>query len=95
MVPHQYVLRGEAVWCARNMNVLLGAMILFIPGCMQQPPAAPSNVYPPILCCYCSHINSHKQVRGHRTGSSHSGGAEEYPKEKTQTTQGGTRIYHS
>ena len=28
-------------------------------------------------CCCCSHINSHNQVRGHRTGSSHSG-AEEY-----------------
>ena len=28
-----------------------------------------------------SHINSHDQVRGHRTGSSHSG-AEEYPREK-------------
>ena len=22
-------------------------------------------------CCCCSHINSHNQVRGHRTGSSH------------------------
>ena len=31
-------------------------------------------------CCCCSHINSHNQVRGHRTGSSHSG-AEEYPRE--------------
>ena len=31
--------------------------------------------------CCCSHINSHNQVRGHRTGSSHSG-AEEYPREK-------------
>ena len=30
----------------------------------------------------CSHINSHSQVRGHRTGSSHSG-AEEYPRENT------------
>ena len=36
------------------------------------------------LRCCCSHINSHNQVRGHRTGSSHSG-AEEYPREKTQT----------
>ena len=34
----------------------------------------------------CSHIYSHNQVRGHRTGSSHSG-AEEYPREKTQTNQ--------
>ena len=32
-------------------------------------------------CCCCSHINSHNQVRGHRTGSSHSG-AEGYPREK-------------
>ena len=31
----------------------------------------------------CSHINSHNQVRGHRTGSSHSG-AGEYPRKKTQ-----------
>ena len=45
-------------------------------------------------CCCCSHISSLNQVRGHRAGSSHSG-AEEYPREKTQTTQGGTRIYHS
>ena len=36
-------------------------------------------------------INLHYQVRGHRTGSSHSG-AEEYPLGKTQSTQGGTRI---
>ena len=32
-------------------------------------------------CCCCSHINSHNQVRGHRTGSSHSG-TEEYPQQK-------------
>ena len=38
------------------------------------------------LVCCCSHIHSHNQVRGHRTGSSHSG-AEEYPREKTQTNQ--------
>ena len=37
-------------------------------------------------CCCCSHINSHNQVRGHRTSSSHSG-AEEYPRKKTQTNQ--------
>ena len=38
-------------------------------------------------CCCCSHINSHNQVHGHRTGSSHSG-AEEYPqREKAQTNQ--------
>ena len=42
----------------------------------------------------CSHINSHNQVRGHRTASSHSGAAE-YPRKNTHTTQGGTRIYHS
>ena len=45
-------------------------------------------------CCCCSHMNSHNQVRGHRTGSSHSG-AEEYPEEKHKQTKGGTRIYHS
>ena len=39
-----------------------------------------------ICCCCCSHINSHNQVRGHRTGSSHSG-AEEYPREIPQTSQ--------
>ena len=34
---------------------------------------------------YCSHMKSHNQVRGHRTGSSHSGAEEyEYPREKTQ-----------
>ena len=38
-----------------------------------------------LYCCW-SHINSHNQVRGHRTGSSNSG-AEEYPREKTQTNQ--------
>ena len=42
----------------------------------------------------CSHINSHNQVRGHRTGSSHSG-AGEYPRGKHKQTKGGTRIYHS
>ena len=39
---------------------------------------------PQRLYCCCSHINSHSQVRGHRTGSSHSG-AEEYPRGKAQT----------
>ena len=39
-----------------------------------------------VVWCCCSHINSHNQVRGHRTGSSHSG-AEEYPRRKTQTNQ--------
>ena len=34
----------------------------------------------------CSRINSHNQVRCHRTGSSHSG-AEESPREETQTNQ--------
>ena len=33
----------------------------------------------------CCHINSHNQVRGHRTGSIHSG--EEYRREKTQTSR--------
>ena len=41
----------------------------------------------------CSHINSHIQVRGHRTGSSCSG-VGEYPRKTTQT-KSGTRIYHS
>ena len=36
-----------------------------------------------LLLHVCSHINSHNQVRGHRTGSSHSG-AEEYPRDKTR-----------
>ena len=31
-------------------------------------------------CCCCSHIISHNQVRGHKTGTGHSG-AEEYPRE--------------
>ena len=31
-------------------------------------------------CCCCSHVNTHNQVRGRRTGSGHSG-AEEYPRE--------------
>ena len=39
-------------------------------------------------------VLTYNQVRGHSTGSSHSG-AEEYPRENTHTTQGGTRIYHS
>ena len=47
-----------------------------------------------LTCCCCSHINSHNQVRDHRTGSSHSG-AEEYPREKHKQTKGGTRIDHS
>ena len=37
------------------------------------------------FCC-CSRINSHNQVRGHRTGSSHSG-AEEYPRERCRVTR--------
>ena len=47
-------------------------------------------------CCFCccSHIYSHNQVRGHRTGSSHSGG-EEYPRDKHKQTKGGTLICHS
>ena len=36
-----------------------------------------------VHCCWCCfHIISHNQVRGYRTGSSHSG-AEEYPSKKT------------
>ena len=43
-----------------------------------------SETVSPVIrcCCCCSHINSHDQVRGHRTGSSHSG-AEEYARENT------------
>ena len=41
--------------------------------------------------CCCSHINSHNQVRGHRTGSSHSG-AEEYPRENTHNPRWYTHI---
>ena len=44
-----------------------------------------------ISCCCCSHINSHNQVRGHRTGSSHSG-AEEYPRENTHNQRWYTHI---
>ena len=42
-------------------------------------------------CCGYSHINSHNQVRGHRTGSSHSG-AEEYPRENTHNPRWYTHI---
>ena len=42
-------------------------------------------------CCCCSHINSHNQVRGHRTGSSHSG-EEEHPTKKTPTK---TKVVHT
>ena len=50
------------------------------------PGATPSllTCYCCCCCCCCSHINSHNQARGHRTGSSHSG-AEEYPRENTHT----------
>ena len=43
------------------------------------------------FCCCCSHINSHNQVRGHRTGSSHSE-AEEHPRETQTTRRWYTRI---
>ena len=39
----------------------------------------------------CSHKKSHNQVRGHRTGSSHSG-AEEYPRGKTKKQRWYTHI---
>ena len=39
-------------------------------------------------CCCCSHIDSHNQVRGQRTGSSHSG-VEEHPSEKILQTKSG------
>ena len=44
------------------------------------------TVFAMLLLLCCSHINSHNQVRGHRTGSSHSG-VEEYPREKKKKTQ--------
>ena len=37
-------------------------------------------------CCCCSHIHSHNQVHGQRTGSSYSG-AGEYPREKNRANQ--------
>ena len=37
-----------------------------------------------LCCCCCSHDNSRNQVRGHRTGSCHSG-VEEHPREKQKT----------
>ena len=43
-----------------------------------------------VCCCCCSHINSHNQVRGKRTGSSHSG-AEEYP---NWTSDPNSRSWH-
>ena len=42
--------------------------------------------------CLCSHINSHIQVRGHRTGCSHSG-VEEYPRKTIKQTNSGTHMY--
>ena len=45
--------------------------------------------------CCCFQINSHNQVRGHRTRSSHSG-VEKYPRGKDpKQTKRGTSIYHS
>ena len=44
-------------------------------------------------CCgCCSAINLHIEVRGHRTGLSHSG-AEKYPREKHKRTERCTYIY--
>ena len=44
---------------------------------------------PGVYGCWCSHINSHNQIRGHRTGSSHSGVEEcgSIPQGKTQANQ--------
>ena len=47
-------------------------------------------MWAPRGCC-CSHINSHNQVCGHRTGSSHSG-ADEYPRENTHNPRWCTHI---
>ena len=59
--------------------------------CLAVAPTAANRGY---CSCCCSHITSHNQVRGHRTGSSHSG-AEEYPREKHKQSKGGAPIYHS
>ena len=54
------------------------------------PPCTLSVTQPTINCC--SHIiNSHDQVRGHRSGSSHSG-AEEYPRGNTNNPRWYTHI---
>ena len=53
-----------------------------------------SYFLPCCCCCCCSHINSHDQVRGHRTGSSHSG-AEEYPREKCKTNTNKPKVVHA
>ena len=46
----------------------------------------PSQIGHQVRFGCCSHIHSHNQVRGHRTGSSHSG-VEEYPREKHKQNQ--------
>ena len=55
----------------------------------------PGGAYCCCCCCCCCcchfHINSHNQVRGHRTGPSHSG-AEEYPREKNTNQRWYTHI---
>ena len=60
---------------------------------MPPPETYASEIGSQPCCCYCccSHINSHNQVRGHRTGSSHSG-AEEYPRENTHNPMSYTHI---
>ena len=45
-----------------------------------------------VSCCSCSHINSHDQVRDHRTGSNPSG-VEEYPTEEINKTISGTHTF--
>ena len=50
-----------------------------------------------ICCCCCSYIltliiNSHNQVRGHRTGSSHSGAEENIPGKNTNNPTWYTHI---
>ena len=70
LIDFQVSFLGSAIRCC--FPRLYGPRLWFLPVRTQIPG-----------CC-CSHINSHNQVRGHRTGSSHSG-AEEYPREKTHT----------
>ena len=75
----------KLVFLLRGLTGLVAAVLFLIsysavPLCCVLQPCC-GLPYPRLCCCCCSHINSHNQVRGYRTGSSHSG-AEEYPREK-------------
>ena len=71
LIDFQVSFLGSAIRCC--FPRLYGPKLWFLPVRTQIPG-----------CCCCSHINSHNQVRRHRTGSSHSG-VEEYPRENTHT----------